>query len=427
MAGEKLLCLDFDQTIVNGHFHATLASQKNPSTPPNTITPGVQVLQDGQFKLLGADPVPQGKGASPEQIQGLISRYGAKHGGEMLAAIRQALAHGHKVAILSFTLYPEVILPTLRALRDNDGSQLSEEEIRQICVIGGFPSDNKPDSTPLGKEEHIAAAVNFFKAKGVNIERSDVMLVDDTTRNLTIAQERSGLQKENCVTVPKEPNPNLANNNYFNQINAFTAANLRAQVLPQFEALASISVPTVSPTTKRSSTAILSHFQQRKEEATMVQPLAIAEDQINLGIAKATVATFSDRANKSYLKFESPVARDTAYDQMSKVLGDSCRKAGANLLIEINVLDLLKKTVGSDLPGVQKSFKERPDKIYIEFTSAEQRDAAHSQIVQVFGQEASRVATQGNRVEINPMVLLKTLETKPNLLVKDEERARPRS
>ncbi len=230
MPDEKLLCLDFDMTLVNGHFHSTLNAMK---IQPHTREPGVQIRQDdGSF--LRVDPktnqfaaVPPTNGANPNVINSLISdrNYGPKNRGEMADAIRTAIDNGHKVAIVSFTLYPEVAAQTLKAILDPN----SEKYLKEICIVGGFPSDNNPDNTPLGKEEHINAALWHFKNKGVIIDRKDAILVDDTSRNLDIAKQYGN----GIVQVPKYPDNHPQHNRvYIDDIKRYTSMNVRAQVQP---------------------------------------------------------------------------------------------------------------------------------------------------------------------------------------------------
>ncbi len=205
MANEKLICFDFDMTLVKGHFHASLVRQ---GVLPNVTEPGVQVLQaDGHFlrkDLITRQfvSIPQNAGASLAQIEALLrSDIGPKNPSHIAKVITSAIDNGHKIAIVSFTLYPEVVIPTLVAILGENAKQY----IRQICIVGGFPSDNNPDATPLGKSEHIKAAQAHFENFGFKIGIQDTILVDDTTRNLDIACEM-GMPKENTIRVSKAPN-----------------------------------------------------------------------------------------------------------------------------------------------------------------------------------------------------------------------------
>lgn len=195
MPGTKLICFDFDETIVNGHFHATM---KGRGVRANDTAIGVQVLQqNGTFKNMHTgQTVPKSSGASLETIEAfLASADGLKNGAEMAQTIREAIDNNHKIAITSFTHYPEVVLPTLKKLG------LEDKYIQQICIVGGYPDHGNPDKSPDGKEQHIAAAIQHFNNQGAGLKREDTMLVDDSTHNL------SKVPSGATVTVPKDRNP----------------------------------------------------------------------------------------------------------------------------------------------------------------------------------------------------------------------------
>lgn len=138
-----LLCIDFDDTLINGHSHNTLQSLR--------VVPGM---------------------AQISQIEHLSLKFPEF----MCEAIRSALSTGNHIAILSFTSYQEIIRPTLLRMG------LSPDEIENIFVKGGFPSDNNPLS-PLGKNEHIKHAMNYFGIES----NSDIILFDDSQRNISAA------------------------------------------------------------------------------------------------------------------------------------------------------------------------------------------------------------------------------------------------
>lgn len=208
MPGTKLICFDFDQTIVNGHFHAAMRGR---GVRANDTTTGVQVLQqDGTFKNMHTgQTVPKSSGASLETIEAfLASADGLKNGAEMAQTIREAIDNGHKIAITSFTHYPEVVLPTLKKLG------LEDKYIQQICIVGGYPSHGKPDGSPDGKEQHITAAIQHFNKQGVGLRREDTMLVDDSTHNI------SKVPSGTTVIVPRDRNPPPT---YFEEIRKFAS------------------------------------------------------------------------------------------------------------------------------------------------------------------------------------------------------------
>lgn len=193
----KLICFDFDKTMVKGHFHSYFYNR----VEPNISEPGVQTCIDGKFTNILTGAVSQGdKGASLQDINTLLQDedHGPNNPIQLRESIRTALNMGHKVAITSFTLFPEVVIPTLEAIG------LSRQEIEQIYVVGGFPRDNDFN---LGKIDHIQEAMKHFAITN----KDNVMLVDDTNNNLRIAK-RNGFR--NTVLVASDED-------YFVKINAF--------------------------------------------------------------------------------------------------------------------------------------------------------------------------------------------------------------
>lgn len=253
----KLVCFDFDHTLVNAHFHTLLMNEVNSGIVPNTLEPGPQVLQqNGSFLHLAGGPeggfspkglVSRQYGAPTEKIQDLIKQHGLKHPQEYAQAMMQAINNGHKVAITSFTLFPEVAVPTLRAIFATVTPPLTQQQVNyyvnKICVVGGFPSNGAADSNMpgfYGKEEHIQAAMRFFARQGVNINRANAVLVDDSTANINLARAKGPV-----VEVPAD-NTSAA---YITQINQVTTVNVnRKPVAPSKPNAANKqSLPKVPP------------------------------------------------------------------------------------------------------------------------------------------------------------------------------------
>lgn len=207
---KKLVCIDFDQTIVNGHFHSTCVDGALPlkrKIPCRSSEPGVQVQsKEGSFTNLKTNQtsMPKPDGITHDEIFAMLEFGGMKNPLEMKTTIMDIIDSGNYVAITSFTLFPEVIKPTLEKMG------LEKQYLDAILIVGGFPSDNKPNTTPLGKEEHIQAARTHFQIENPE----DVMLVDDSSRNIAIAK----LHKHATVEVPKQPDPEP---NYFKDVQAF--------------------------------------------------------------------------------------------------------------------------------------------------------------------------------------------------------------
>jgi hypothetical protein len=209
-----LLCLDFDDTLVNGHFHSSLnfmrvvpnisASQKGPFIYPDGVSPNI------------ATP---NAGASQEQISMLINDCGCKNKQELRDNILKALDSGTNVAITSFTHYPEVVKPTLEAILGEE----YKHRVNEIKIIAGFPSNGiVRSSTPgfVGKKEHLDLAMRSFGMDPNNAQdRKNTLLVDDSSPNVDIAK-RDGFSS---VQVPKQANP--TDKNYLSVASKFIQDN----------------------------------------------------------------------------------------------------------------------------------------------------------------------------------------------------------
>jgi len=305
MPATRLVCIDFDKTAVKGHFHATLSKE---GTAANSRENGVQVLQgNGVFKNIETGKsIPKNKGASRERIQALLnSGLGPKNPNEMADTIRLAINNGHAVAFTSFTLYPEVIRPTLEFIG------LEDSYIEQIAIIGGFPSHGKADNSPDGKEEHIKAALEEFRSRGMPLSRSDVMLVDDSRHNIDIANHYS----QTNVLVPAARN---ADPSYFEPIRAFIG----------------------KPVSK-----IASNPDPNLEESENNKyPLS----QLN-ALSTAEIKKFPNREG-TYLKFPNDKERQEACALLADTFGeDAFRVSRMQNVIEVNderIIDLLRRCEG---------------------------------------------------------------------------------
>ena len=156
-----LFCIDFDQTIVKGHFHNSLMKAKAvPNHPDNLLL--IEALLDDQSM-------------------------GLKNGKEMRNFISNALLRKHSVAITSYTLFPDVIIPTLRRMG------LTSEEISCIQIVAFLPSDQR-----RGKGLHLEQAMQLSNV----LDKSQVYLIDDSHNNCKLAQN-AGFK---VVMVPAEEN-----------------------------------------------------------------------------------------------------------------------------------------------------------------------------------------------------------------------------
>ena len=170
-----LFFIDFDQTIVNGHFHNSLMSKFR--TKPGSINNSIFITE-----LLN-DP-----------------NTGPKNPDQMRDFIRSALQNGHKICITSFTQFPEVFKSTLQKIG------LTEDEISKIGLVYGLPKNQSQ-----GKQDHINAAMRTNNIT----DKRQVCLIDDDENNCNLARA-NGMQ---AITVPKQVN---AAPTYLNEAHALS-------------------------------------------------------------------------------------------------------------------------------------------------------------------------------------------------------------
>jgi hypothetical protein len=141
----QLFCFDFDNTMVNAHFHAILEGQ-------------------------GVQP----KKATAAQIQSLLNENQILNHKTLLEIFKQILSNGHHIAITTWSEYPEVIVPTLQKLG------LNPAEIAMIHIESGLPQSGQDR-----KSQHIKRAKKHFGIED-NIR---VCLIDDDERNIIQARK----------------------------------------------------------------------------------------------------------------------------------------------------------------------------------------------------------------------------------------------
>lgn len=182
-----LVCYDWDETIVNGHCHNTLRSQRVPS---------------------GA--------ATHEHADNLIRTFGFKNEDLTCESIKTALRNNHLVAITSYTAYPEIIPHMLQRLG------LSAEEVAKIKIISGFPTLNgtldpigrQTINANLGKELHIRAAQQWASQQGHTIGDEAVILIDDSQNNVDVARR----SKHQAIKAPRADFENSQFGDYLFQL-----------------------------------------------------------------------------------------------------------------------------------------------------------------------------------------------------------------
>jgi len=150
---QRGLFIDFDQTIVNGHWHNEIM---------NNFMLAIQESED--------------------QFKSLMEKFGLKNPNEMCNLIRDALNNGHHVAVLTGSLYIKLVPLALESMG------LTQEEIRKIYIKNG------PEKNIL-----IQDAKKYFNIRNYN----STLLLDDTLANCQAA-EKIGCQ---TIAVPSENNP----------------------------------------------------------------------------------------------------------------------------------------------------------------------------------------------------------------------------
>ncbi len=176
-----LLALDLDNTILNFHSHNALCLE------PFNLKPG-QATTAHALELL--------------KIYSLEDKKPFKHGPQMLALIRESLLNGHPVAIVSYTLFPEIIQTLLEKLG------LTTEELNKIYIRGGLLSAE--DQSKYGKLIHIEDSLEHFGFK--KTDHDQVILLDDSYQNYMLA-ENQGIK---AVLVPDEYEPEYTD--YFKEV-----------------------------------------------------------------------------------------------------------------------------------------------------------------------------------------------------------------
>ncbi len=173
---KALVCFDFDHTIVNSHYHNTLATQK------------IQGYSNTSGPFVYEKPASNAN-AVEETTKNLLrnSDTGIKNGEQLAKTMKQLIADGHDVAITSFSQYPDAIKTTLATI-------LTEEELKKVKIVVGFPKDGPLSEN--AKTEHIELAMKEFNVT----DKSKVVLVDDSIKNVNVARTKGF----GAVSVPIE-------------------------------------------------------------------------------------------------------------------------------------------------------------------------------------------------------------------------------
>lgn len=149
---KKLWVFDFDGTIVLGHTHNTIMKSQNPDDPVYVNGPWGKVEN---FPNIGS----------------------ADTWKDLFETLNQ---QGHYLCIASFNAYGSVIPEFLNKIG------LTEKVIGRINIIFGLPDDPRT----ADKNEYIQQAIAKAQKEGFSGNAEDVILIDDSTKNIQAAEEK---------------------------------------------------------------------------------------------------------------------------------------------------------------------------------------------------------------------------------------------
>ncbi len=166
MIKKKIFVFEFDNTLVNEHFHRIL-------------------------KKMGVAP----GHASSDLVEFLFLKYGMKNKEILHAIFKDILDNEDCICIASNSRYPE----TIYAMINNLG--LSESEKQQIFYVP--PDLNTTEDLTIGKNLDIFRAMLHFHIIDINA----VYLIDQDRTNLQIARVKLNIPDSNLIKVDPDPNP----------------------------------------------------------------------------------------------------------------------------------------------------------------------------------------------------------------------------
>ena len=138
-SNKKLLCLDWDETVTNVHWHNFLSGSINPNA---LSTPGLDVRAGQGLNVLTDERLPSNqKGLFPLDV--LLIQGGGFKNEAHLKQFLLAFLKEHHLAITTFSNYPEVIKTALHRLL---APEMSAQEVNdKIYIRAGFPISNAID------------------------------------------------------------------------------------------------------------------------------------------------------------------------------------------------------------------------------------------------------------------------------------------
>lgn len=213
-SAKELYCFDFDQTIVKDHFHSKLfqhfkrvASQTESYKEFIQSNDGLSVEQ--KLDICKKDLLEYFNNR-------LLLDTSIKHLNMLAKSFIDIHNKGAHISITSFTWFPYIAKPTIQFILEThllrqsksdilnaEDQQLINEIIKNILVVGGFPTHRGHPMIGEGdpkhpdcKQQHIKQAMDYFKIE----DFKDVILIDDSPSN-TIKARRAGCK---AIDVPKQ-------------------------------------------------------------------------------------------------------------------------------------------------------------------------------------------------------------------------------
>jgi FMN phosphatase YigB (HAD superfamily) len=173
-----LICIDFDGTLLKGHFHnAMFGLQVSPELEGNEPVI-VSVTDENLEKMTLATAIVKARLETNSASNPSILNYPK----DFKELINKTIESGHQIGIVTYGQYPSAVIAVLRKILNNDSL------LKKIPIAMGLPEE-KPD---IGKEKHIQLLIDHFNsAQKIRIDRKDCLLVDDNKDNIEIANKAS--------------------------------------------------------------------------------------------------------------------------------------------------------------------------------------------------------------------------------------------
>lgn len=204
---QKLLVLDYDETLTNKHVHNELFLILRDMA-------GLHSQRTGEYLPTFLER----KDYLDQYLKTLLIPENIKNGAHIANMLVEAHEKGVAVGVASFTWFEFVVIPTLKFILEQaqvDSSTISDI-LESVEVVVGYPSEQGPvigSGNPRHEQAKQGHILELMKRFGIE-DNTSVCLLDDSSANCLKARE-AGHQ---AVEVPKEKNPDPS---YFNQLDKF--------------------------------------------------------------------------------------------------------------------------------------------------------------------------------------------------------------